>query len=101
MELSINNEIIEPSIINNTLKSLNNVLEISIANKDKSPIENFATIIDDYLRSLKNNKRSNEEQIRNNSTLFKVPKWLKDLKCIINPINDKKGDNKCLFCYTF
>ena len=35
------------------------------------------------------------EVLNNESTLVPLTKWLKDLKCIINPINNKKGNNKC------
>ena len=35
------------------------------------------------------------EVLNNGSTSVSLTKWLKDLKCIINPINNNKGNNKC------
>ena len=35
------------------------------------------------------------EQSNNGSTYVETLKWLKNLKCIINPINNNKGNNKC------
>ena len=32
--------------------------------------------------------------LNNESTFVPLTKWLKDLKCIINPMNKEKGDNK-------
>ena len=37
----------------------------------------------------------NNGALNNESTYVKLPKWLKDSRCVINPINDKKGNNKC------
>ena len=38
--------------------------------------------------------------LNNESTYVKLPKWLKKLKYVINPINDKKGNNKCFDYYS-
>ena len=35
------------------------------------------------------------EQLNNGSTYVQLLKWLKNLKRIINPINNNKGNNKC------
>ena len=32
--------------------------------------------------------------LNNKSTFVPLTKWLKDLKCIINPMNKEKGDTK-------
>ena len=54
-------------IVTNTVKEMNTVKELS----------------------------KTDEVLNDESTYVKLSKWSKDLRCIINPINDKKGNNKC------
>ena len=51
---------------------------------------NKTNIVEKINKTIKTN-----EVLNNESTLVPLTKWLKDLKCIINPINNNKGNNKC------
>ena len=47
-----------------------------------------------------NNDNTSEEQSNNESTFVMLPKWLKSLRCITNPLNNTKGGDKECFQYS-
>ena len=99
--------VLEKSTINSNLELMNNslktikTLETIISLKKQSNTDN--TLVkqlntDNTLIEQSNTDNTLIEQSntnKTNDTFVTLPKWLKDLRCITNPINNKKGDNKC------
>ena len=104
-------------LINNTLKAINTLATI-ISLKEQSKIaNNFKELnkintvkreqlsTDNTLREQSNTyntlreqssiDNTSREQLDNESTYVKLSKWLKNLRCIINPLNNSKENNKC------
>ena len=91
----------------NTVKEINNINTIKKMDKTNTLREQLNTgntyreqpNTDNNLREQSDIDNTLREQLNNGSNYIKLSKWLKDLKCIINPINSNKGNNKCLQYY--
>ena len=96
-------------LMNNSLKTINTlattislkkqsnfdntlVEQLNIDNTEQSNTDNTKPLNTDNTAQL---NTDNTEQLNTDNTFVTLSKWLKSLKCIINPINDKKDDNKC------
>ena len=96
--------------MNNSLKTINTVATIISLKKESNTLakqSNTDNTDNTLVKQLNTDntlvKQSNTDNTDNNlvkqlntaNTFVTLPKWLKSLKCIINPMNNKKGDNKC------
>ena len=78
-------------LVNNSLKTINNLATI-ISLKEQSRIaNNFEK--SNQLSTVEKLSKTNE-MLNNESTFVPLAKWLKDLKCVIKPLNNHEGNNK-------
>ena len=93
-ESNTDNTLLKQSNADNTLvkqSSIDNTEQSSIDNTENSNIHNTEK---PNIHNTEQSNIDNTEQSNIDNTLATLPKWLKNLKCIINPLNNVKKDNK-------